>query len=501
MLQSSIARSEWLGLFLLSNSTIFLAFFNLDGYPRFSFDEGAYCLLAENLIRHGEFALSSPSQATDWFGWGTSLPTVVLPIAVSFKWLGVDILQARLVAAVYLVGMVLAGYFCLRHLYDWQTAWLGSLLLLIAGPSAEFNTFTLGRRVSGETPMLFFLLFGLHLWFRSWKLGRMRELIGAGIVFGLAFATKEQCMPLVWGLGVLIWLTDRFYYRQLKTQYFLIPGIVSLIPVGLWYSYIYLLLGPQTFILHLSVMSAVAGASTWIIAPHSWRDHIGYVYASGFFLIGLPGILYAFTQSVQRDRYGLRNLLLPLFTSFNILWYVFLTIGWPRYAYTGMAIANLLAGKPLADLMRGLWLTPRRLWNGLIEGASRHSLVTALVASCVMGYPLLNAFHDILLTSDRSPQNMAILIEKYTEPNAVVEMLEWEIDFLTSRQAHHPPPEVFVQLLKNTPDQTYNPLVYETQYLIDGPYSKATRLYAKVLQSDLYQKIGASGAYDLYRKR
>jgi hypothetical protein len=501
MFRFSIARSEWLCLFLLLNLTIFLAFFNLDGYPRFSFDEGSYCLLAENLVRHGEFALSSPPQETDWFGWGTSLPTVVLPIAASFKWLGIGILQARLVAAVYLVGMVWAGYFCMRRLYDWQTAWLGSLLLLVAGPSAEFNTLTLGRRVSGETPMLFFLLIGLYLWFRSWEHDRVRELIGTGMVLGLAFVTKEQSMPPVWGVVAVIWLADRFYYHQLKMRYFLIPGIVSLIPVSLWYVYKYLVLGPQAFTLHLSVMNAVSGASTWIIAPDTWRDHIGYVYSSGFFLIGLPGILYAFTQSVRRDRQGLRNLLLPIFTSFSMLWYVFLTIGWARYAYTGMAMANLLAGKPLADLMRDLSLNPRRLWNGLLEGVSRHSLVAALVAIGVMGYPLLNAFHDILLTSDRSPQDMATLIEKHTEPNTVIEMLEWEIAFLTPRKSHHPPPAVFVQLLKNTPDNPYNPLAYESQYLIDGPYSKATRLYSKVLQNDLYQKVGTSGVYDLYRKR
>jgi hypothetical protein len=293
-------------------------------------------------------------------------------------------------------------------------------------------------------------------------------------------------------------LVDYFYQRQLQARTFLVPGLISVIPVGVWYSIQLATLGVESFFQHLAVMRAVSSASTWLIAPQTWMDHIGLLYSSGFLLIGLPGILYALAQGARQDLQGIRLFFLPLLATLCLMWFVFLTVGWARYAYAGLALANLLAGKPLADLLRGLSLTPKRLWEGLRDGGMRHSLVAGIIAVGVLGYPLLNVTYDILFRPDRSPQAMAALVEAHTEPAAGIALLEWEIAFLTSRNYYHPSPEVFAKLLINAPNFTYDPALRQAQCLIDGPYSKALKLYSAALQSGRYQKAITNGPYDLY---
>jgi 4-amino-4-deoxy-L-arabinose transferase-like glycosyltransferase len=201
-------KSEVLWFGLLLATVGLLAGFRLESYPRMGFDEGYYLQLAKNLALHGEYALASPPQELDWFGLGNSSPTLGLPIALSFKLFGVGITQARLVSALYLIGAVVAVYLLMRHLYGWPAAALSAALFIVAGPTTvslfsggtlinEYSTIWMGRKVLGEVPALFFVLLGAWAWFRSWESESKRWSVGAGLLFGSAFVTKEQFLPMV----------------------------------------------------------------------------------------------------------------------------------------------------------------------------------------------------------------------------------------------------------------------------------------------------------------
>ncbi|NLE45694.1 MAG: hypothetical protein GX620_13310 [Chloroflexi bacterium] len=502
-----ISEAFWLGLLLAA--TLLVAGVRLGDYPRICFDEGYYLQLAKNLVLHGEYALVNPPQELDRFGLGNSSPTLILPIALAFRFFGVGIVQARLVSAIYLMGAVVAGYVLLRHLYGWPTAALAEALFIVAGPTtvslfqggtliSEFSTIWMGRKVLGEIPALFFALLGAWAWFRGWEQVRVWWLIGAGLLFGLTFVTKEQFLLIVGPVLGLMWIVDRLYYRRLRFQHLAIPLVLSGIPLGIWYGYKLAVLGPEAFGRHLVTLSEVSRASTWLVDPGRWPARFSFLYNNAFHLVGLTGILYTLALSMRRDLRGLKSSFLPILSVWFVCWFAFLSIGWPRYAYPGLAISSALAAKPLVDLIGELPVGLRHLWARVRSGGMIWALVATVVAVVAVGYPLQDLIRQVLFDTDRTPQEFAAYIEAHTEPNVLIENFEWELDFLSERHYHHPSPEVFVQLLRNDPNRTYDPLVYAPDYLVDGIYSKGTGLYPTELLEQCCRRVGSVGEYDLY---
>jgi 4-amino-4-deoxy-L-arabinose transferase-like glycosyltransferase len=486
-----------------------LATFGLEGQPSLGFDESYYLQFARNLINHGQYVLVSPPQESDWFGLGNSSPTLVLPIAVSFKFLGIGVTQGRLVAALYLIGTVVAIYLLMRHLYGWPIAMLSAALFLSTGPTSlslfesgtligKFNTIWMGRKILGEVPALFFLLLGSLFWFRSWETRSKSWLIGAGLLFGLALVTKEQFLPWVILAFGLVWLADRLYYRKLRFYHFALLLVATGMPIGLWYGYKLLVLGPEAFVRHLNTLSQVSRASTWAITPGKWAGYLNYLYYNFFFFLGLPAILYTLALSIRRELISLKLLFLTLLATEFLVWFVFLSNGWTRYAFPGLALASLLAAKPLADLVDGLLIAPSQLLTRLRDGEMARPVVAAIFIFLMIGYPLQDIVRQTLFDRDYAPQEFAAFVEAHTESEALIESFDWQVEFLTTRRYHHPPPEVFVQLLENAPDRSYNPLVYQPDYIIDGPYAKGNQLYPVAWLRECCRKVGTVGNFDLY---
>jgi hypothetical protein len=274
--------------------------------------------------------------------------------------------------------------------------------------------------------------------------------------------------------------------------------LISGIPLGIWYSYKLMELGSDAFFNHLNTLSAVSRASTWLFAPSLWPENIGFLYKNAFLFLGLPSILYAFALSTRRSLSGVQSLFLPMFTSLLILWYVFISIGWWRYGYSGLILANLLAAKPIWDAFSGLTIKPTRLWTRLQQGEMIPQLIVIIVAFLVIAYPLQNTLRQIFSETDRTPQEFSQFVQNHTKPDDLIESYVWEITVLTPRNFHHPPTEVFVQALKNELDGTYDPLAFQPKYVVDGPYSKSVTLYPPEWLDACCQKIGSVGHYDLY---
>ena len=159
--------------------------------------------------------------------------------------------------------------------------------------------------------------------------------------------------------------------------------------------------------------------------------------------------------------------------------------------------------QPLGDLIAGLTFNPVPLWAGFREGKMIGSLVAAIVAIILIVYPLQDLGRQVLFEADLSPQQFAAYIEDHTEQDALIEVFDREIDFLSERRYHHPSSEVFVHALKDTLDQnpdslSYDPWVFGAKYLVDGPYSKLENLYPDTWLSRCCRKIGTIGQYDLY---
>lgn len=491
-------RSELFWFIFVLSLTAFLALYRLESFPRLEYDEGYYLQMSKNLAEHGEYALSYPAQRSDLFGVGNDSPTLIVPIAVTFKLFGTSATPVRLIPALYFIGAMLVVYFLSRRLYDWPTAVLAMILVLLAGPREESSTILMGRQVFGELPALFFILIAAWLWFRSWEDDRLRWSIGSGLMFGLAFVTKTQFLPIVVPALALLWLADRFIGRQLKLQHLVVPLIVSAIPVGAWYAYKWIALGPELFGQHLSILRSVSGASTWRILPDHWAGSVSILYDEGFAFLGLPGLLYAFAS---RSRHGLNRLhtlfCATLATGF-LLWYVFLSIGWLRYAYAGVMLAAILTAKPLHDVIVAFAFSDQRIWAGWRFTTILQPLAAVLIVIAIVGYPLYLRSSDVFKKEDRTSQDFAEFLKANTEADARIESFSWEIDFLAERSMHHPAPDVFVRLLYGTTPLGYDPITYDPDYLVHGPYSKGSGLYTDEWLSEHGRLIGSVGTFDLY---
>jgi hypothetical protein len=85
---------------------------------------------------------------------------------------------------------------------------------------------------------------------------------------------------------------------------------------------------------------------------------------------------------------------------------------------------------------------------------------------------------------------MAAIINQQVQPTAVTESYEWQLDVLSDRPFHHPPPFV--------PPNPYT--MPPTAYLVDGPWSKMFELYDQELAQHDYRLIARVGQYDLYQR-
>src|SRR5688572_16502074 len=128
--RSLVVKREFILHVALLAITLVLACYNLDRSPRTWQDEGGALLIARTLVEDGVYAIRT-SDGYQTFGSIQSVgPTVILPLALSFKLFGVGLLQGRLVMAAWLVFTIVAFYSLGRELFGIRAAILAVLLLL-----------------------------------------------------------------------------------------------------------------------------------------------------------------------------------------------------------------------------------------------------------------------------------------------------------------------------------------------------------------------------------
>jgi hypothetical protein len=257
-------------------------------------------------------------------------------------------------------------------------------------------------------------------------------------------------------------------------------------------------LGPEGLLRHLDTLSQVSRASTLTISPDLWGRNMSFLYHNFFFVVGLPALIYALILSLRREPRSLRLLFPTLLILGFLAWFLFLSIGWPRYAYPVLALAQAWVAKPLMDLLGGL---PRGLTRLRAEvGQARLALpLTSAVVAFLMGaYPLQDIVRQVFSASDPAPLQFAAYVEAHTPSEAMIESLDWQPIFLADRRFHTPPADVFARLLNGLGPGSYDPLALQPDYLIDGPYSKSSRLYTEAWLGECCHKLASFGDFDLY---
>jgi len=206
--------------------TLVLATHKLTESPPTWLDEGIITQVAHNMLSVGPHAMLqvAPEQYVS-AGYVTTAYTVTAPIAVAFSLFDYGLWQARAVMVLYLLVCVAMAYAVLRSHSTTMSMLSGVLLLATFAP-----LYGNGKNVLGEVPGLFYTLAFLWFVYRIEKQALPRDFFLAGVMLGLAVATKPIFILLLPAAGVVL-----FFSRALITAQKLLLATVGFVgPMVLW---------------------------------------------------------------------------------------------------------------------------------------------------------------------------------------------------------------------------------------------------------------------------
>ena len=306
--QSLLGNGRWEVVLLVALIILapLLAFYNLGTNPRPWHDEGSYLSLAKTLVQDGVYAVRS-SEGYQTFGAVQSVgPTVLLPIALSFKLWGVGLLQGRMVAAIFLL-LTLGIFYAAGHALFGRRPALFAVILLLASPAVGFLLY--GRPAFGEIPALGFLLAGWFVWARGVRGSRPWHYPLAGLLIGAAMVTKSQYTIVGFAALALLALVDLVYYRQRVFKSLIVVGAIAFLCVAAWWLWQMLYFGMASFQENAAKLRLLASQTTGFHL-HTTIEAIKTLVGSGtgyfYLLLGNPRadlwrVFVHSTREGQRD--------------------------------------------------------------------------------------------------------------------------------------------------------------------------------------------------------
>ncbi|MDW8068675.1 MAG: glycosyltransferase family 39 protein [Anaerolineae bacterium] len=493
---------------------LFLALYNLTDYPLTWFDEGSHLHVPKALVRFGVYADYS-SEGLRYYGPTIGVgPTVMLPIAAVFKVFGIGLLQARLVMALYLLAAIYGFYRLAFTLGGCRLAWAVTALVVSSTGIIEY-----GRQVLGEVPGLFFVVAGFGLWLSAWEKASGRRLVLVGALLGLAMVTKHQYLLILAPTLALAWLANLLYYRVAPQRVFLVPGLIAAACLALWQIYLILYLGPSTASENLEMLRQQAAGAAFAFSPKLMRESVKYLLSLSVYLGMLfPVLFYGSVLSLPRHREGQRWGVVLLFVLTNLLWYIFASIGWPRYAFPGLTMASFFVADFFHRLTDGftiewtsLWETLRGKRSDLQKYAFRWAML--LWFAIMVARPLVYNVRRIVAPPLNTPAAMAAYLDAHVPHDTLIETFEPEMGFLTDHNYHFAPTEVlhqgvrYVWLNGPPPSESYDFVQKEKpDYVLIGPLARWINLYPADVLADHYRPVvrfeaGDSPVYELYKSQ
>jgi 4-amino-4-deoxy-L-arabinose transferase-like glycosyltransferase len=436
----------------------------------------------------------------------TSGPTLMLPLALTFKLFGVGLLQARLFA-VALALLTLLAYALLARRLVGPAAAAAALLLMLVGSHETYGTFVrLGRQALGEIPALGLWLAAVLLWLAAndqrpttngqaparprFDTRRWALIVGCGLCLGASVVTKPQMvMGVAPGLA-LVCLADRLYYRQAGWLAFIVPGALMVGCVGLWYLAQMQMLTPAVFFAKSQVLKAGVQSNILSIDPVHIRTAAGVIWRSGFLLWGLPGLLYGCWLARERSRAGLAHAWVVAPVLVWLVWFALLSIGWARYAFAPLILTPIWTARLALDLWRRA--APR----------SRAALAVALAALALFNGSALA--REVFGPQDHSAEEFSAYLQTSLPADTVVATWEWNLDTTAPQRFYHPPPLLMYQVIdmmqrqQLLPPGAYDPASGNPAYVVDGPFSNWTGIYRGFIEQRC-EPMKTVGTYTLYR--
>ena len=492
-----------------------LLLWNLDSHPVPWFDEGFTTHAARTLVERGVYGTYNAQDSYVYFDSGVSTgPTLVLPIALSFKLFGYGMWQARLVNVAFTLVMLWGIFALTKRLYGQSMGWL-SVMIVLGWPNfAGAGFLHVSRQVLGEAPALAFLAVGWWVLFKSWSARSTKLAALAGLLFGLGMVTKSQvAIVFLPALGLISLLRLPKDYKQLVR--WAMPVVMTLTASAVWRGVEYVgqmgtspavqLANADGYVKSIELLllpfnfGSLLKRADWILvvvmlvggSACLWRARVWQLFKLN------PSKLHSKSDLPYEEA------TLGVFAVLYAIWYGFISIGWSRYAFVGYVIGILLCTKFVHDAM--CWLFAR-LPASLNVGhpvALTHKLVAMVAAGL-----LIAASVDLLtLRVDNSAQLTANFIRTEVPRSAVIETWEWELDAMSGHwEIHHPSEaddfEAIRQIFyeKKKPKLNYDELQANPDYLIVGTMSDFTGVYDEETLNKHFQLVVQFGSYRVYQR-
>jgi 4-amino-4-deoxy-L-arabinose transferase-like glycosyltransferase len=474
-------------------------FYNLDNYPAIWWDEAVFSETAANLSQTGRYAFTvqSPDQLSDLDFRISVGPAVILPVALAYHLLGVDLLHGRLVAALYLLFAFLALYLAGRRLWGSSTGLLAVVLALLGTDVLYW-----GRSVMGDVPALGLFLFGLWFLLQGLDSESNLPLFLGGIFLGLAFTAKEfygaAFLPPMFVLARREWPNLGRLLRRL-----------ALFCLGLALPLLgYLAL--KTVILGSLVLALKHFLVQKMLLRHEFFTPLtlGRIYPESFaYLLGHPLFWLGILGSYWCWRKDSLTPGLTLWLANFLLWsLIYLTaVYWHRFALPALFLACPLAAHLLHRVYdRATTVLSHRL---------RQTLAVILLGGFLLiWYPFagVDILGTIVSCQTCPSERVHAYLKTNVPPDCLIETPEYELVFLDDEHRFHLMPAFyFVEsdenriVLLNPRPRKYDFNQSGADFLVLGSFGNSVfrEVYPPRQVAKKWRKIGQVDFYDIYVRK
>jgi len=469
---------------------LLLRFWNLEGLPRFSYDEGNYCDISENTA-NGRFMWWSHSFAGPTY-W--NLPLFFIFTAFSFRLFGSGIVQARAVSAIF---GTLTCYLAYRFGKDILNK--EKVGILAAGLYAiDVYALSIDRLALLDTTQSFFIALSIFFFYISFRRNKQAYTILAGISAGLAILTKATGAFAILILLVSILLNAIMGKSELKQS---LRSFTILLGVCI------LTISPYLIFAHLSdpdVIQTMIGM--YLLRPQRGEAQGIYYFALSIrsnpltFGFGFIGLVYSIFLKKRKESF----LLFPwIFAPTIVL--LFANKLPLRYLSPLFLPLSIAASVFIIDIAMQFKLHDKMMIEKILDLFANPRILLSILVVFIVLIGLYNTLNNVgtIFTSegDYEPQQVAEYLDLYVEEGAVI-VGNPAIDFLSKKHVFHDTQTLIENAELQGAYTLHKPLLRKLDYLIVDPQLK----YGWGISPELHEFLESQcilertfGDTDLYR--
>jgi hypothetical protein len=474
----------------------------LASFPAFSFDEGWTATVARNWVERGFYGMYvNGEQASP--GLAAAFPATA-SVAAGFRLFGVGLAQARLVSAMYMLAALAALYALARQLYNARAAVCALPAVVLLAPQWDMQALYVGRSVLAE-PVMLLLLSVSYLFFargvRATSDWRGRGLVALAVIgWSLALNAKAQPLPF-WALS----LAAGMMYCAVKRQWrdaARVGGALaaSLVLMYGWRVLFDVVLRENT--VRAEVIPGLLNVTALVTDVEVWRNSVLVLVLTGTpFLVGWGYAAWRWSHSQERNSIGRRmmQLVMLVFVASWTVWFVLLSIGWPRYLFPAAFMGSIFVGMMMDRALTG---APETMTNNGSSPMRRALQVGA--AALVVTYAALTVRQLVpQIRADVSAGETTAWLNANLPAGALVETYESEILFGLGPRAHFPPDTLNVEIIRKREIDPELVLSYDARpvnadFLVVGRFGRAFGVYDGLLDNP-YVPVTEIGDYRVYQ--